>query len=73
MFEGYEMLKGLRGVTTHEQSRVAAYLRQYEDIPQLAEKSGGDAGSNWYCPWLSDSWSRYLHLGQKTSTKPSAI
>lgn len=38
MFEGYEMLKGLRGVTTHEHREWLPIFDNTQDIPQLAEK-----------------------------------
>ncbi len=36
--EGYEMLKGLAGVTTHEQSTWLPIFENTQDIPSLAEK-----------------------------------
>ncbi len=37
-FEGYEMLKGLAGITTHETTERLAIFENTQDIPQLAEE-----------------------------------
>jgi methylthioribulose-1-phosphate dehydratase len=38
--EGYEMLKGLQGVRTHEHSEWLPIIRNSQDMPALAEKVG---------------------------------
>lgn len=40
-FEGYEMLKGLDGVTTHEHEFLLEIFDNTQDIPQLAEELVG--------------------------------
>jgi len=38
--EGYEMLKGLRGIATHETVKPVAIFENTQDIPALAEEVG---------------------------------
>ena len=61
--EGYELLKALEGITTHDSRLTIPVFENTQDIAALAAQGGHGNARRSYQPCLSDSWSWPVHLG----------
>ena len=70
---GYEMLKGLQGVRTHEHAEFLPIIENSQDMPALAELVGSNTERAQSRARFSAATSRALLLGTDACTKRSGI